>query len=63
MTVFITFVFPLLFLRKNAENAMQMLNGTVIGKQSVRLSWGRTPGNKQVKLLFMAYSFMILHLT
>jgi RNA recognition motif-containing protein len=33
--------------RKNAENAMQMLNGTVIGKQSVRLSWGRTPGNKQ----------------
>ncbi|KAH7517949.1 hypothetical protein FEM48_Zijuj09G0118600 [Ziziphus jujuba var. spinosa] len=33
--------------RKNAENAMQMLNGKVIGKQSVRLSWGRTPGNKQ----------------
>lgn len=42
---------------------MQMLNGTVIGKQSVRLSWGRTPGSKQVQFLFMFYSFMILHLT
>lgn len=33
--------------RKSAENAIQTLNGTVIGKQTVRLSWGRTPGNKQ----------------
>ncbi|XP_021896693.1 polyadenylate-binding protein RBP47B [Carica papaya] len=33
--------------RKNAEDAMQSLNGTVIGKQTVRLSWGRSPGNKQ----------------
>ncbi|KAI4295629.1 hypothetical protein L6164_035653 [Bauhinia variegata] len=32
--------------RKNAEEAIQGLNGTVIGKQTVRLSWGRTPGNK-----------------
>ncbi|GMN37567.1 hypothetical protein TIFTF001_006929 [Ficus carica] len=31
----------------SAENAIQTLNGTVIGKQTVRLSWGRTPGNKQ----------------
>uniref|UniRef100_A0A2P2LNC1 RNA-binding protein 47 n=1 Tax=Rhizophora mucronata TaxID=61149 RepID=A0A2P2LNC1_RHIMU len=33
--------------RKNAEDALQGLNGTVIGKQTVRLSWGRTPANKQ----------------
>ncbi|XP_020211679.1 polyadenylate-binding protein RBP47 isoform X1 [Cajanus cajan] len=32
--------------RKNAEEAIQTLNGTVIGKQTVRLSWGRSPGNK-----------------
>ncbi|KAK7319842.1 hypothetical protein RJT34_04570 [Clitoria ternatea] len=32
--------------RKNAEEAIQELNGTVIGKQTVRLSWGRSPGNK-----------------
>ncbi|KAJ6685919.1 POLYADENYLATE-BINDING PROTEIN RBP47C-RELATED [Salix purpurea] len=34
--------------RNNAEEALQKLNGTVIGKQSVRLSWGRNPANKQV---------------
>ncbi|KAF7810917.1 polyadenylate-binding protein RBP47 [Senna tora] len=33
--------------RKNAEDAIQALNGTVIGNQTVRLSWGRSPGNKQ----------------
>lgn len=38
----------LVLYRKSAEDAMQELNGTVIGKQSVRLSWGRTPANKQV---------------
>jgi len=32
--------------RKNAEEAIHALNGTVIGKQTVRLSWGRSPGNK-----------------
>jgi len=35
--------------RKNAEDALQSLNGTTIGKQTVRLSWGRTPANKQVR--------------
>ncbi|KAA8545890.1 hypothetical protein F0562_020659 [Nyssa sinensis] len=35
--------------RSSAEDAMQRLNGTVIGKQTVRLSWGRTPGNKQLR--------------
>jgi hypothetical protein len=29
---------------------LQKLNGTVIGKQTVRLSWGRNPANKQVVL-------------
>ncbi|KAF5444035.1 hypothetical protein F2P56_036542, partial [Juglans regia] len=33
--------------RKNAEDAMQSLSGTVIGKQTVRLSWGRSPASKQ----------------
>lgn len=33
--------------RKNAEDALQKLQGTVIGKQTVRLSWGRNPGNRQ----------------
>ncbi|XP_017638017.1 polyadenylate-binding protein RBP47B-like isoform X2 [Gossypium arboreum] len=33
--------------RKNAEEAIQSLNGTTIGKQTVRLSWGRSIGNKQ----------------
>ncbi|KAH9548561.1 hypothetical protein CY35_11G093700 [Sphagnum magellanicum] len=34
--------------RANAEDALQRLQGTVIGAQSVRLSWGRSPVNKQV---------------
>ncbi|KAE8667430.1 Polyadenylate-binding protein RBP47C [Hibiscus syriacus] len=33
--------------RKNAEEAIQSLNGTTIGKQTVRLSWRRNIGNKQ----------------
>uniref|UniRef100_A0A7N0T496 RRM domain-containing protein n=1 Tax=Kalanchoe fedtschenkoi TaxID=63787 RepID=A0A7N0T496_KALFE len=33
--------------RNNAEDAIQGLNGTVIGKQTLRLAWGRTPANKQ----------------
>ncbi|CAH8392756.1 unnamed protein product [Eruca vesicaria subsp. sativa] len=32
--------------RKSADDAIQSLNGTVIGKNTVRLSWGRTP-NRQ----------------
>ncbi|KAJ9166194.1 hypothetical protein P3X46_020976 [Hevea brasiliensis] len=35
--------------RSNAEEALQKLNGTVIGKQTVRLSWGRNPANKQFR--------------
>ncbi|URE13557.1 RNA-binding protein C23E6.01c [Musa troglodytarum] len=33
--------------RANAEEALQMLNGTLLGGQNVRLSWGRSPTNKQ----------------
>ncbi|XWS14661.1 hypothetical protein CRYUN_Cryun35bG0028500 [Craigia yunnanensis] len=35
--------------RNDAEEALQKLNGTVIGKQTVRLSWGRNPANKQFR--------------
>lgn len=33
--------------RACAEEAMVMLHGTVLGQQSIRLSWGRSPANKQ----------------
>ena len=36
--------------RSNAESALQALNGTLIGKQTARLSWGRNPANKQLRL-------------
>lgn len=45
--------------RKNAEDAMQSLNGAVIGKQTVRLSWGRSPASKQVILLNIVRVFFI----
>ncbi|XWS25661.1 hypothetical protein CRYUN_Cryun27aG0086700 [Craigia yunnanensis] len=35
--------------RNNAEEALQKLNGAVIGKQTLRLSWGRNPANKQFR--------------
>ncbi|MQL82924.1 hypothetical protein Taro_015393, partial [Colocasia esculenta] len=35
--------------RSDAEAALQKLNGTTIGKQTVRLSWGRNPMNKQLR--------------
>jgi RNA recognition motif-containing protein len=33
--------------RSSAEEALQRVHGTVIGSQAVRLSWGRSPTNKQ----------------
>lgn len=33
--------------RNSAEDAIQKLNGSVIGKNTVRLSWGRTQANRQ----------------
>ncbi|KAJ6841175.1 polyadenylate-binding protein RBP47-like [Iris pallida] len=35
--------------RSNAEDALLALNGKAIGKQTVRLSWGRSPANKQLR--------------
>lgn len=34
--------------RTDAEEALQGLHGSLIGKQAVRLSWGRSPSHKQV---------------
>ncbi|KAH9331556.1 hypothetical protein KI387_003664, partial [Taxus chinensis] len=34
-------------LRSSAEEALQRLHGTIIGQQTIRLSWGRSPANKQ----------------
>ncbi|XP_023518995.1 polyadenylate-binding protein RBP45-like isoform X2 [Cucurbita pepo subsp. pepo] len=33
--------------RSCADEALRMLNGTQIGGQTIRLSWGRSPSNKQ----------------
>ncbi|KAI6690549.1 hypothetical protein NL676_027377 [Syzygium grande] len=35
--------------RACAEQALLMLNGTQLGGQSIRLSWGRSPSNKQAQ--------------
>lgn len=35
--------------RPCAEQALSLLNGTMIGGQNVRLSWGRSPSNKQTQ--------------
>ncbi|ESQ54571.1 hypothetical protein EUTSA_v10025342mg [Eutrema salsugineum] len=35
--------------RGSAEQALSMLNGTQLGGQSIRLSWGRSPSNKQTQ--------------
>ncbi|KAJ7967678.1 Polyadenylate-binding protein [Quillaja saponaria] len=35
--------------RSCAEEALRVLNGTVLGGQNVRLSWGRSPSNKQTQ--------------
>nr|GMD93678.1 polyadenylate-binding protein RBP47-like [Ipomoea batatas] len=39
--------------RNDAEEALQKLKGLVIGKQTVRLSWGRNPANKETRGEFM----------
>lgn len=35
--------------RSSAEEALVILQGTLVGGQNVRLSWGRSPSNKQVQ--------------
>lgn len=34
--------------RASAEQALSSLQGTQLGEQNIRLSWGRSPSNKQV---------------
>ncbi|KAL5979771.1 Polyadenylate-binding protein rbp47b' [Asimina triloba] len=36
--------------RASAEDAIQRLQGTIIGQQTIRLSWGRSPTTKQVAI-------------
>ncbi|PIN25249.1 Apoptosis-promoting RNA-binding protein TIA-1/TIAR (RRM superfamily) [Handroanthus impetiginosus] len=38
--------------RADAEEALHQLSGTTIGKQTVRLSWGRNPANRQSRADF-----------
>lgn len=40
----------LLVSRSSAEEALVILQGTLIGGQNVRLSWGRSPSNKQAQV-------------
>lgn len=46
--VFKSFCFVIDCNRSCAEEALRMLNGTPLGGQNIRLSWGRSPSNKQV---------------
>ena len=42
--------------RTSAEEAIQRMQGAVIGQQVVRLSWGRSPTAKQVSVInFLFY--------
>ncbi|XP_031125449.1 polyadenylate-binding protein RBP47-like isoform X1 [Ipomoea triloba] len=40
--------------RNDAEEALEKLKGLVIGKQTVRLSWGRNPANRQSRSDFVS---------
>ena len=51
-------------IRSCAEEALRMLNGTQLGGQSMRLSWGRSTSNKQVGQIFwwpLLLFFIILY--
>lgn len=48
------------FGRQSAEEAIGSLNGTVIGKNTVRLSWGRSP-NKQVQESLFYLNGIFMH--
>lgn len=37
--------------RPSAEEAIQRMQGAVVGQQIVRVSWGRSPTAKQVKII------------
>lgn len=51
----LVFTFILLYVRNCAEEALRLLNGTPIGGQNIRLSWGRSPSNKQVVVLYSSH--------
>lgn len=65
------FVCPCLGSRACAEQALAGLNGTQLGAQNIRLSWGRSPSNKQVCFTCTRYlkeilphcSFLFYYLT
>lgn len=46
--------------RSCAEEALRLLNGTQLGGQSIRLSWGRSPSNKQVHLAQFYSVYLLL---
>lgn len=41
------FFFTIRDYRASAEQALQFLNGTQLGGQNIRLSWGRSTSNRQ----------------
>lgn len=52
--------FSILCSRPSAEQALSSLNGTQLGGQSIRLSWGRSPSNRQVVVITLLSSSSIL---
>ncbi|XP_034597428.1 polyadenylate-binding protein RBP47 isoform X2 [Setaria viridis] len=48
--------------RADAEEALQGLNGSTIGKQAVRLSWGRSPASKQEFLMVSSWKDLFFHI-
>lgn len=42
--------------RASAEEAIQKMQGKIIGQQVVRTSWGRNPAAKQVTVTFLLKS-------
>ena len=36
--------------KSSTEEALQMLHGTIISQQAIRLPWGRSPADKQVSV-------------
>ena len=49
------------FCRSCAEEALQKIHGTVIGLQTVRLSWGRSPVKTQVSVVASFIDLRLLH--
>ena len=57
----IFFLFYLrLYFRACAEQALALMNGTQLGGQSIRLSWGRSPSNKQVFIFWITLLIVVV---